>query len=441
MELDCDSVSYSASEFLNKFSNKLPQIVMVTQGFCGEISVDTFDVGQVVRIHTYSKQSRVVAQQIEPNSQLRGRHYSIPLDYPTKFSLAKSRASKQYTLKELVESNSLPVEVNFIKDQTVTVGPRTLPTNNLPGLRIIATFEETYLLGNSLVEGMLDPRTIPVPLYLSDLKLAVVTGIKGKPESVWQRYLEELSDQATALVYDTHYGNKDIAVYHSDSIHPNSVYAEVAPREYTNFVYAFMDVNSLEPEGKFYNFVNSESGTRSNLKQSPNPARKSQTPDDQDQIKNHPKSRPNTQEGKSTAPDTNLKSSPRVTENISNNEIKVGVATLKADNKDSPKEKRKVIDTDTQTEPVTSRSVVAETQTEPVTSKNTSHLENMSISDLEKLLEKLKLEKYKTLFHENMIDGALLMEFDSGLLREEFGFTKVEAIRLMKFVKDGHIPK
>ena len=56
-------------------------------------------------------------------------------------------------------------------------------------------------------------------------------------------------------------------------------------------------------------------------------------------------------------------------------------------------------------------------------------------------MKTLKLCKYISQFQEHMIDGAILKEIDKELLKSDFGFNIIEAIRLIKFAKEGHIPK
>ena len=56
-------------------------------------------------------------------------------------------------------------------------------------------------------------------------------------------------------------------------------------------------------------------------------------------------------------------------------------------------------------------------------------------------MHKLRLSKYTTLFQEQMVDGAILKDMDLDLLKSDFGLSGIEAIRLIKFAKEGHIPK
>jgi hypothetical protein len=47
MEFLHETKDYNVAEFQEKYTDSLPQIVMVTQGFCGEDNEDTFDREQV----------------------------------------------------------------------------------------------------------------------------------------------------------------------------------------------------------------------------------------------------------------------------------------------------------------------------------------------------------------------------------------------------------
>ena len=63
------------------------------------------------------------------------------------------------------------------------------------------------------------------------------------------------------------------------------------------------------------------------------------------------------------------------------------------------------------------------------------------LQELAECMTSLKLSKYINQFQEHMVDGAILKELDAELLKSDFGFSGIEAVRLMKFAKEGHIPK
>ena len=56
-------------------------------------------------------------------------------------------------------------------------------------------------------------------------------------------------------------------------------------------------------------------------------------------------------------------------------------------------------------------------------------------------MRQLNLADYISLFEEHMVDGAILKELDVEILKTDFGFKGIEAIRMMKFAREGHIPK
>lgn len=73
--------------------------------------------------------------------------------------------------------------------------------------------------------------------------------------------------------------------------------------------------------------------------------------------------------------------------------------------------------------------------------KTTGHVSDLTIVQIGEVLEKLQLEKYVGLFKDNMIDGTILQELEKDDLVQDFKFTNVEAIRLLKFIKTGHVPR
>jgi hypothetical protein len=54
MQFQIEDVSYSIGRFFDLYQNKLPVVVMVTQGFYGDIIEDTFDREQVCFITLFS---------------------------------------------------------------------------------------------------------------------------------------------------------------------------------------------------------------------------------------------------------------------------------------------------------------------------------------------------------------------------------------------------
>jgi len=67
-------------------------------------------------------------------------------------------------------------------------------------------------------------------------------------------------------------------------------------------------------------------------------------------------------------------------------------------------------------------------------------LDDLSVSGVGEILKKLKLGNYVHKFADDMVSGSIVGEFDEDLLKEEYNLRKIEVIRLMKFIRTGHIP-
>ncbi|KAK3584628.1 hypothetical protein CHS0354_003910 [Potamilus streckersoni] len=215
MMFESDNLSYRVSEFFEKFKHDFPKIMMVAQGFHGETVTDTFDRQQVIRVHTYTSQHRVMAVTLGTTNR-KQFHYSIPLDYPIKFCLKKQskwKGRKEFLIGKLIKKKKLPVEVQISKDHNVIVGSRTFNSNRFPSLRLMHTYEEIYLLGNFINNGIMDPRFVPIPSCIKNLRLSLVTGIKGQTSEHWKTFQDEQTSIAnTAFSYDLNFEREDIAI-------------------------------------------------------------------------------------------------------------------------------------------------------------------------------------------------------------------------------------
>lgn len=63
-----------------------------------------------------------------------------------------------------------------------------------------------------------------------------------------------------------------------------------------------------------------------------------------------------------------------------------------------------------------------------------------NIQELGDILVKLRLEKHVQRFAEDLIDGEIITDLTVDDLKEDYKFTKTEAIRLRKYIEQGHIP-
>ncbi|XP_063405718.1 uncharacterized protein LOC134689682 [Mytilus trossulus] len=238
------SDEYSARSFYEHYKDNLPQMVMVTQGYMGEGIFETFDRGQVFRIQTYTKQKRVIALVVSGEKGmygLQGRQISIPADYDVKFhvlKLGKFKVGKPASLKEILERKELPLEVQFAGDETVLIGSTARAASFT--LTLVNTYEDFYLLGNSICDGKLYDSVTAVPAYLPDLRFSIVKSIKGYSDDQYKTFMSVtdkfVKDQIT---FDQSFGNTEIALYsneRSQEVESSVVesYAYISPCEYYN---------------------------------------------------------------------------------------------------------------------------------------------------------------------------------------------------------------
>ena len=70
-----------------------------------------------------------------------------------------------------------------------------------------------------------------------------------------------------------------------------------------------------------------------------------------------------------------------------------------------------------------------------------SYVNDMSVQNIQDILKFLNLSKYCDVFQQHLIDGAILDQLTEQILRNDCSFMHDEAVRLMKYVRSGHVPK
>ena len=70
-----------------------------------------------------------------------------------------------------------------------------------------------------------------------------------------------------------------------------------------------------------------------------------------------------------------------------------------------------------------------------------SYVNDKSVQNIQDILKSLNLSKYCDVFQKHLIDGNILSDLTEQSLRSDFSFMYVEAVRLMKYVRAGHVPK
>lgn len=459
LKYETEAKDYSVPEFYREFGHKLPQVVRVSQGFYGDIVEDTFDKDQLLRIQTVSRQRRVVARW-RTYGQI--SLYSFPLSFEEKLCVRKKnkhKVGKEKTIQQIVAEKQLPVEVMFPRDRTLHVSGQTLHTNHLPTMELTQVFEEMYLMGNFLLEDNICTDVVPVPLYLGQLRLSVVTGIKDDTEGLWETLLSKMAATCATVTYKQDFGSPDIAVYHAEAVHNETEYSYAEPASYTSFAHLFRGPpdQEISHDGNVYEVIGDREQTKNSKQTSGVPPPIKPKPKNTTPIMTSFNKSSNDVSVPSLPPRQTLKSSikkmdePCTPNPYSNYIPTTTVSPMVPENRKSNENAHELTD-------VASVSAVTDntadikqcaSQESSASLQETPKLKALSSGDavatlnmdeVGEYLKVLKLDKYVDIFKENLIDGQLLRELDKDILNESFGMKGLEVIRLMKFVKDGHVP-
>ncbi|XP_060569711.1 uncharacterized protein LOC132728117 [Ruditapes philippinarum] len=118
----------------------------------------------------------------------------------------------------------------------MTVGNQTVSTNNIPCMELVQTFDEVYLLSNFITDGSINQEVVLMPLYLSQLRLAVINGFKGQSEEKWNAFRRKLDRVASSIEFDNEFGNLNIAEYDPRAVHTDTTYSYIEPTSYSSFI-------------------------------------------------------------------------------------------------------------------------------------------------------------------------------------------------------------
>ncbi|ESP02651.1 hypothetical protein LOTGIDRAFT_171851 [Lottia gigantea] len=399
----------------NQYS--FPVLLQVTQGHHGDIDLDTYSTGHIMRIHTYSKQRRVVAKDNQ------GRQFSIPVNYKIKFRLSKnSKKGKECTLTEIVENNTLPVKVELCTPPpgySLHIGQNIKNFESFGELNLLETYDETYLLANSIVEGSMDSEVLFVPIYLKSIVVSMICGMEGCSESEYMTFLEHLNRSADAIHFDTHGGNDDIAVYSSSSVSMGSdnVYDYIQPQHFIKYRETYNRRPSIP---KLLNIKEITDKFEARPKVLPKPAK----------AYNIYSNDPTTHEDEAP-PIPKRRAVPKPTENAPTRHDTTGHHYVNNLVRAMVKPLAKATESASGNRPSSAEDV----------GSSTCFAKGLSINQLADRLESLNLGKYIQTFKDAQISGDLLLDLNQAVLKEDFEMKTFEAIKLMKYARTGYVPK
>ncbi|KAL3891631.1 hypothetical protein ACJMK2_003883 [Sinanodonta woodiana] len=528
MEYDTKEKDYSLREFYELYKDKLPTIIRVTEGHCGENLAETFDYGQVIRIHKECRQERVIAVQYNDQGTEECT-YSFPVNSSMHFHLEEiyKNEKKTLTLEEVLNRRQLPVDVELTRKHLNQSECSISVKDPFITLRLRKRFDELCLLGNFIFDGDIDLQIVRIPLHLYAIRLSEVTGLRDKSKTDWKAFQTRLDRKANQLNFDAVAENPEIAKYKpkiSSKLTSNemedagSVYENLQLQTYINVNELFGKTQSSQrkPENPdlvcVYETVDlgptgDKTGKEQRKKSSPKQAtepkkdafkyhlpkqaflselasrfRKDQIPitkvsvgPQPPKIKPKPKLKGNAQESNISGQNTvkelsgkevdnyitpvqsrllscsqpelntrNTSSSPCVSDCYEN--MKIGRAEVRpmSISKSGTSQGFSV----TQHSQCTSADVETRSISSNFEQKDggndqaTIQVKNFKVNELGKwMTDRLRLGKYVERFAEELVDGATLLDLDENVLIQEFRFSPIEAKRLIKFAKEGHVPQ
>ncbi|XP_041361066.1 uncharacterized protein LOC121377223 [Gigantopelta aegis] len=406
---------YTLRDFFEDHQRNLPKLIMVTQGYYGGVDIETFCAGQIIRVHTYTKQKRIIAKDAN------NRDISIPIDYPLKFKLIETsqkatfhglklksgKGSKELALKEIMSEAQLPLQVELAlpPGYTFDVGSRQERSSSFGVITLTGEYDETYLLANSIHSGYLDPNIALIPLYLKDVLVSTVDGIEKKTPDQFSRFVEGLDFAAKNFTYDLNVGNQDIAIYSPLSVKSNNEYDYIAPVE----LFKVSKKHKPREDHVYHDLGDSSTGLVSDVKGVISELKTTLS---------RPKRPAPVPAPKPTVP----KRDPVLRRNSETS------ATIDENHKYVNDIGRAVV-----------QPFEVHKKTEEV-SVEEKPIEKLTIQELGQKLKALKLDKYVKAFSNEGIDGSLLVEFNEDILKDNFKLSAIESIKLMKFARTGHIP-
>ncbi|XP_041373763.1 uncharacterized protein LOC121386816 [Gigantopelta aegis] len=452
-----------------------------------------------MRIQGACKQKRAVA------IDGAGRNITIPLDYPLKFRVYKQKKKdvRGQNLGEIVRTHALPVQVEFAcsEDYRFDVGNTQASVKSFGKLTVSKVYDETYLIANTIQQGVLELRTILVPLYLQKVLVSTVVGIKDQTYEQFRNVVCSIEDAARQMVYDGKTGNENIAMYNQadiDESKSENVYELLEPVRFFKMTgeYSTLHIAAEETHSRA-----KTTGTRKTTQSASCPPQKDRVPelpprtiarrkvppaprlpvpdyDRTEQIqqtgetsitgeRTQSTNRPTQQGSQFILPDkSNLEGfmfrpkqpRPLPSPVPQNNDGLCGNNTAPPLPERDPVQQPKRASPEEASNRTGNAYVnaieravvaphVASTSSQSavsavgavVTAEKKAH--ELTIGELGVKMKSLRLDRHVDSFRKEGIDGYLLCKLTKHILAKEFNFTELETIKLMAFIETGHIPQ
>ncbi|XP_063406476.1 uncharacterized protein LOC134690439 [Mytilus trossulus] len=169
-------------EFFRNYSDKLPVLVIVTDGFCGETKNDEYAYAEIIRLHKTCQQLRVLGK-LSAHDSAKEEFLSIPVDGSCMFSDVKKskQVGKPKLMLELLAKKELPFHVRYASSSDGVITPTLLECIKGVDILLMKTYIEDFFLGNCLQQEVLSP--IPSIVALCpNISLSIITGYANKSQ-------------------------------------------------------------------------------------------------------------------------------------------------------------------------------------------------------------------------------------------------------------------
>lgn len=394
-----ETQTYNGHELFLKYQNRFPLLTIVVQGDYGKTVFDDFSNDQVYRIHTYTRQRRVVIRESRVKQDpLTCSFTSYPVDTFYKFCVMKNRNewTEPMAMRDILnEFSSFPIMVKFSPNcKMVKINDAFDRTEKIQAMLIITEYEENFFTGNCLDNGVIDPG-VTLAALSPHIRYAEITGIKGKSPETFHKHLQTLERflESNDVTFDTCAGNPDATRMSENGTGTGNP----VPGMLTTII----------PELK------KEPPPKLPMRNQPRNPNKERPLPEVPKIHDKPRAVVSpTFVGKKQLSPTWQSDSP-------------GGATSQPNSSDG---EYTYLHIDELKKERTTNSV------------SVRSIRQSSVSQVCQYLRLLGLDEYVGLFKEGLIDGQILVELTADHLAD-FKMSRLEIVKLMKFIKSGHIPR
>ncbi|XP_061178682.1 uncharacterized protein LOC133187341 [Saccostrea echinata] len=484
-------------EFYGKYKSMFPMMAIVVGGHYGPTQWDDLSSDLVMRIDREFKQQRVLAK--NPKSY-QEQYISIPVNGRYKFNVVKSikTQSKDQSMADILKRNSLPVLVQFSESEEVPKEGKGGPDEKPINLLIEYRHEVIYLQGNYFFQGCITKESASVTLS-PFITMAPVHGLMTMTEENYDQYLQRMTDYVnknSEFSEDTcNLGIKILEAADPDIAH-------IVPKKPTIDSGPAPDLPTRGSQrNSKAQSTNSSQNKRFDVGLIPNTNTQDlERSRSHNRVASPSVKVGDKNKGKcEKPPKPELKPKPVVTKLKSTNDVdkdlyeEIGECSKLQSQKEQQKKvhgyendnfcpvqpipiaqdsgeendyeeyieesistqnsNREHIDNVPQPEydyvvsqPYSTEysggafAGLAPIQCKLQTPQTSNYASGRTIKELGEILVKLKLEKFVDQFAVDMVDGEIVQHLTEEDLKKEFKFTRVEAIRLRKYIEKGHIP-